>query len=396
MVGLSIYHFGQWQWSGLYENSLPSNGQLVSWIDSFVKLYSHKPFVISETAYTTNFAAQDANGNWYTQANSDPQFRKNGHQNWWKQIAAAAVTYPNFKGIMYFDYIKYEGGSWRDFTITGGNPGVNSPIGNDGAAKDGPTVEAFRADINSGVLGNVMWADAVATPVAQWSDCKRATDTCATSGDQCCYGSASDLTAGKTTCRPTANCYGIADQLACNAATDVCSNSASKCCSGTGADYLVGVTKCLASCYTPVPQWNDCKQAADACATSGDRCCFGSSADYTAGKTTCRPPTNCYSPPRPTPVQPDANFQGGYNWGSKIFAPFIDVSATPVFDVVGFSNNVGSSRYIFGFISADSKGAPAWSGTDPISKLNWLTPMQSIRLFGGDAIISLGGPSGRL
>lgn len=388
MVGLSVYHFGQWQPSGLYSNTDPSPGEFAGLIDSFVKMYAHKPFVVSETAGTTNMAAQDAYGNWYTIAGSDANTRKSQKQNWWRQIAAAVPNYPTFKAIMIFDYIKYEGATYRDFTVTGGTPGMNSPVGNDGAALDGPTLAAFRADIDNGVLGNVLWAD---DTVADWSRCPSSTSQCSSSSFICCFGSASDFSAGAKTCRPPTNCYGVSNNAVCNAKTDVCSSPTSKCCAGSASDLFAGVTKCSATCYTPVQQWTDCKIATDTCAVSTDQCCFGAAADLTAGKTTCRPSSNCY---RSALVQPDANFQGGYNWASKVFAPFIDVAATPKVDPVVFSNAVGSSRYIFGFITAATDGTPAWSGSDSITKLNWLTSIQSIRLFGGDAIISFGGPSG--
>jgi hypothetical protein len=196
MVGLSIYHFGVWQNNGIYANSEPTPRQFVTWVDSFIQKYAHKPFVVAETAGTTNMAAQDWNGNWYTLSGSDAQSRRSQKQNWWRQLAAAVPLYPTCKGIMIFDYIKYEGATWRDFTVSGGTPGMNSPLGNDGAALDGPTASAFQADINNGVFGNVLWASPADTPVPDWYRCQYSTSTCATSSFICCHGSASDLLAG--------------------------------------------------------------------------------------------------------------------------------------------------------------------------------------------------------
>ena len=218
------------------------------------------------------------------------------------------------------------------------------------------------------------------TPIAQWNDCNYQKDSCATYNDQCCYGSATDLKNGKSTCRPASNCYTAPVPVPETTQPPKVPTSTRASSTPTPPSY------------TPIPQWNDCNSQKDLCATSGDFCCFGSADDFKSAKTTCRPSGNCYKPP---PLQPDASFQGGYNWADKIFAPFIDVSVSPAFDVVGFSNSVGSARYIFGFITAGSDGTPAWSGTSSIKKLDWLPQMQAIRLFGGDAIISLGGPSGK-
>ena len=140
-------------------------------------------------------AAQDRNGNWYTLPNSDAQSRRSQKQNWWRQVAAAIPSYPNFVGNMIFDFIKYEGHTWRDFTVSGGTPGMNSPVGNDGAALDGPTAKAFQDDINNGIFGNVLWAS-TAGWIADWNRCPSSTSICATSAFVCCYGSQSDSNAG--------------------------------------------------------------------------------------------------------------------------------------------------------------------------------------------------------
>lgn len=99
---------------------------------------------------------------------------------------------------------------------------------------------------------------------------------------------------------------------------------------------------------------------------------------------------------KPTPVQPDPKYLGGYNWASKIVAPFVDVSQSPPFDFVAHSKGSGASRFILGFINAATDGSPAWSGTKSISKLDWIASIQALRLFGGDVIISFGGPSGMM
>ena len=205
----------------------------------------------------------------------------------------------------------------------------------------------------------------------------------------------------KKTCRPPNNCYtGLAAQTTCKAGVDTCSTG-TKCCSASASDHLAGVTKCVATCYTPVPQWNDCNAGSDVCATSGNQCCFGSAADIASGKTTCRPSANCYvnaapaaPSTNPAPIQPDPKFIAGYKWSTKIFAPYVDITTTPQPDIVTLSNTVGTARYILGFITSDSKGVALW-GTNPVSKLGYADKIAKIRAFGGDVAFSFGGPGGK-
>jgi hypothetical protein len=98
---------------------------------------------------------------------------------------------------------------------------------------------------------------------------------------------------------------------------------------------------------------------------------------------------------RPVPVQPDPNFIGGYRWGRRVFAPYVDATQTPRFDIVDMSNNVGSSRYVLGHITSGPTGRPTWGGSIAMSKMHYLDQIRAIRLFGGEAIISFGGNQGR-
>jgi hypothetical protein len=97
---------------------------------------------------------------------------------------------------------------------------------------------------------------------------------------------------------------------------------------------------------------------------------------------------------RPVPVKPDPNFIGGYRWGKRVFAPYIDTSATPKYNAIELSNSVGSNRYILGPMLSGNNGKPAWGGSILISTLHYLDQIKSIRKFGGDAIISFGGNQG--
>ena len=115
-------------------------------------------------------------------------------------------------------------------------------------------------------------------------------------------------------------------------------------------------------------------------------------ADVIKSTTTIPPST----PPngRPAPIMADPNFIGGYTWSKKVFAPFVETLGEKT-DLLAISNTVGSSRYTLSFINPDSTGNPGWGGEISISKLWYLDQIQGLRLFGGDALISFGGPTGK-
>ncbi|KAJ3270596.1 hypothetical protein HDV01_007692 [Terramyces sp. JEL0728] len=100
------------------------------------------------------------------------------------------------------------------------------------------------------------------------------------------------------------------------------------------------------------------------------------------------------APTPPIPVQPDTSYIGRYIWNSKIFAPYVDVSATPTFDVANMKYQVGSGHYILAYITAGTDKAPAWGGTVPLSQNWYFDEIQTIRKFGGEPIITFGGPKG--
>lgn len=92
-------------------------------------------------------------------------------------------------------------------------------------------------------LGGGAWFSRLVgtAPVAEWNTCKAGIDTCSTSGNQCCFGNSVDFLAGKTTCRPSANCYSlVADGNPCSPASDVCASSTSKCCFASGSAMSLG------------------------------------------------------------------------------------------------------------------------------------------------------------
>ncbi|WP_370499630.1 Calx-beta domain-containing protein [Mycolicibacterium sp. jd] len=88
-------------------------------------------------------------------------------------------------------------------------------------------------------------------------------------------------------------------------------------------------------------------------------------------------------------------------WGEAYFAPYVDMGAWPVPDLLAIARNYGTSLITLGFLQATPDGKLAWAG------LSALTPdsdfdqakainqsIAALQAAGGDVMISLGGASG--
>ena len=87
-------------------------------------------------------------------------------QQWWNEIFDPAFLseHPKLKGICFFEFIKFEEDSWRDFTTFGGDQHMVSPLGNDGTAQAQLVLQAFRQDLNN--FGNkIKWASKFVKPI---------------------------------------------------------------------------------------------------------------------------------------------------------------------------------------------------------------------------------------
>ncbi len=92
---------------------------------------------------------------------------------------------------------------------------------------------------------------------------------------------------------------------------------------------------------------------------------------------------------------------GTATWGKNFFAPYIDMGAYPVPNLLALSKTYGNSLVVLGFMQADSNGNLAWAGLaalEPNSTNEQAIAInKSIATFkaaGGDVMISLGGAAG--
>lgn len=113
-----------------------------------------KPFAITETAATVHlWIAPKINTTLPATlpANSDPASRVRIKQAWWRQFLNSTLlaTYPKIKFMNFFEFIKFEETTWRDFSSLGGGTNITSPFGNDGSALDSSTLAALQSDLRS-------------------------------------------------------------------------------------------------------------------------------------------------------------------------------------------------------------------------------------------------------
>ncbi|KAJ3300806.1 hypothetical protein HDV03_001971 [Kappamyces sp. JEL0829] len=123
-----------------------------------------KPFIMTETAATIHMAVRQTDGSWKAPVNSDASMRAQIKQAWWRQMLNQTflTTYSKVKAISFFEFIKFEENSWRDFTSLGGDVDLVSPLGNDGTSMDDLTLTAFQSDLKTGLDQLIAWASAVA------------------------------------------------------------------------------------------------------------------------------------------------------------------------------------------------------------------------------------------
>ena len=81
-------------------------------------------------------------------------------------------------------------------------------------------------------------------------------------------------------------------------------------------------------------------------------------------------------------------------WPSKLFAPYVDITMFPKFNVADVAATTGSKFYTLAFVTGDKSGNPKWGPGCNFDKGYYNDVLTSLRSSGGDAIISIGGASG--
>ncbi|KAH9248149.1 hypothetical protein BSLG_006254 [Batrachochytrium salamandrivorans] len=104
-------------------------------------------------------------------------------------------------------------------------------------------------------------------------------------------------------------------------------------------------------------------------------------------------PSTPFTPP--APKLPLPNIPGMYNWPALVFALTVDTTGPNAVNLATMSNTAGTSMYNLGYMIADATNSPSWGGLHSLSDSWYLSQIQQIRNFGGDVMISFGGPNGQ-
>ena len=94
----------------------------------------------------------------------------------------------------------------------------------------------------------------------------------------------------------------------------------------------------------------------------------------------------------PPPLKP----QVAPVWPKRVFAPYVDVTQYPPFDLEKAARTVGIQFFTLAFVvsKSNSKPVPSWGGYYPTDKGFLLKPINALRAWGSDVIVSFGGQAG--
>lgn len=110
----------------------------------------------------------------------------------------------------------------------------------------------------------------------------------------------------------------------------------------------------------------------------------------TASATPTEKPT-ATATPTPTPTRTGGS--GGTASGAG-FAPYVDTSLYPAFDLTGTAAKTGVKQYTLAFITSGGGCAPLWGGVTGLGDDHVASRIGALRAAGGDVRVSFGGASG--
>ncbi|MFD5726961.1 cellulose binding domain-containing protein [Streptomyces sp. NBC_00523] len=103
-------------------------------------------------------------------------------------------------------------------------------------------------------------------------------------------------------------------------------------------------------------------------------------------------PTETATPtPTPTPTKTD---DGGSTASGARFAPYVDTSLYPAYDLVDTANKTGVKQFNLAFITSGGSCAPLWGGVTGLGDDHVASQIGALRAAGGDVRVSFGGAAG--
>lgn len=113
----------------------------------------------------------------------------------------------------------------------------------------------------------------------------------------------------------------------------------------------------------------------------------------TASPTPTTAPTGSATP-TPTPTKTDADGGSGGTASGAGFAPYVDTSLYPAFDLTGTATKTGVKQFNLAFITSGGSCAPLWGGVTGLGDDQVASQIDGLRAAGGDVRVSFGGASG--
>ncbi|MFF7341075.1 cellulose binding domain-containing protein [Streptomyces sp. NPDC008163] len=103
-------------------------------------------------------------------------------------------------------------------------------------------------------------------------------------------------------------------------------------------------------------------------------------------------PTESATPtPTPTPTKTD---DGGGTASGARFAPYVDTSLYPAYDLVDTAGRTGVKQFNLAFITSGGSCAPLWGGVTGLGDDHVASQIGALRAAGGDVRVSFGGAAG--
>lgn len=98
--------------------------------------------------------------------------------------------------------------------------------------------------------------------------------------------------------------------------------------------------------------------------------------------------------PTPAPTKTDAGGGSGGTASGAGFAPYVDTSLYPAFDLTGTATKTGVKQFNLAFITSGGSCAPLWGGVTGLGDDQVASQIDGLRAAGGDVRVSFGGASG--
>ncbi|MET7525419.1 cellulose binding domain-containing protein [Streptomyces sp900116325] len=108
---------------------------------------------------------------------------------------------------------------------------------------------------------------------------------------------------------------------------------------------------------------------------------------------TAKPTQTATATPTPTPT-PTATEGGGGTAGGAGFAPYVDTSLYPAYDLVDTATKTGVKEFNLAFITSGGSCAPLWGGVTALGDDHVASQIGALRAKGGDVRVSFGGAAG--